>query len=126
MPDDVQVAVRLPGELIQQLDAYVAEDRERSRSSVIREAIRQLVEAPAFTVRGDGVADWTDEFDRLLDQVPERWKGAAVDVRDTLHVAKVACRAEFGIPVSQEVVLQVALAMLARSDAYAREARERE
>lgn len=123
--DSVLVEVRMPREVVRRLDAYVAEDRARSRSAVVCEALGNELEAPRVVVR-NGVADCSDEFDRLLPYLPSRWRDAAVDVRDTLHVAKVACRAEFGIPVSQEVVLQVALAILARSDAYAREALERE
>lgn len=117
MAGDVQVAVRLPTELVELLDAYVTEDRERSRSSVIREALRRILEAPAFTVRGDGVADWTDEFDRAVERVPEPWRGAAVDVRDTMRLAKLACISEFGLPVAQETVVQVTQAMLARAKA---------
>lgn len=110
-----QVAVRLPDELVELLDAYVTEDRERSRSSVIREALRRILEAPAFTVRGDGAVDWTDEFDRAVVRVPEPWRGAAVDVRDTLHLARLACVSEFGLPVAQETVVQVTQAILARA-----------
>jgi len=39
-------------------------------------------------------------FDRHLDawagHIPTAWRDAAIDVRDTLHLAALACEAEFG------------------------------
>lgn len=54
MAGDVQIAVRLPKELVQLLDEHVGEDCERSRSSVIREALRRGLTAspPSPTNRG--------------------------------------------------------------------------
>jgi Arc/MetJ-type ribon-helix-helix transcriptional regulator len=118
--DVERVEVHLPRDLLRELDEYVGEDRARSRSVVIGESLRELLKPHKVVMLSDGTADWRDEFDRLLEHIPTEWRQAAVDVRDTLHIANAACRAEFGRPVSPEVVLQAALAMLSRADAYAR------
>jgi hypothetical protein len=41
---------------------------------------------------------------------------AAADVGDTMLIAREACRTVFGLPISQSLVLEVALAMLSRWD----------
>jgi hypothetical protein len=112
---DEQIVVRLPADLVRRLDAYAAEFDVRTRSSVVEAALRGVLRPSVPVVRG-AAASGMDRFDELVVTAPPEMGQAAADVGDTLLIAREACRTVFGLPISQSLVLEVALAMLSRWD----------
>lgn len=117
MPKETQVAVRLSPDLVAALDDLVHETAEATRSSVLRDLLRDEASKPSFVV-GCG---HTDPFEKMLESVPYDDKGPLVEVRDTLDMAHRACKSEFGKAFTVDTVLQVARMVLeARDREYAR------
>lgn len=57
LPVSTQIAVRLPDELVAQVDALVEEGRFRTKAEAIRAAIEGLVEAEARRSTGHRIAE---------------------------------------------------------------------
>jgi hypothetical protein len=117
MSKETQVAVRLSPDLVEALDDLVHDTPEATRSSVLRDLLREEASKPSFVV-GCG---HTDPFETTLERVPYDDKGPLVEVRDTLDLAHKACKSEFGRAFTVDTVLQVTRMMLeARDREYAR------
>ena len=117
MPKETQVAVRLSPDLVDALDDLVSETPEATRSSVLRDLLRDEASKASFVV-GCG---HTDPFETTLERVPYDDKGPLVEVRDTLDLAHKACKSEFGRAFTVDTVLQVTRMILeARDREYAR------
>lgn len=111
MSKEVSVTVRLPAELVEELDAAVEESREATRSSLIREWVREQVSECGF-VQGCGK---TDPFERYIEHMGWDDRESAVEVRDSLCTAHRICQSEFGQygrRVDQRVVLEVTRMLL--------------
>lgn len=117
----IQIAARLPVEALNQLDV-IAQDTGRSRSDVIE----ALVEKEARRLeksaegRGEGGA-WNavDDFDRAVTSLslPRLRMIAAVNVGDTLRLARLACESVFGVKaVPMASAVEVCRMMLAEHD----------
>ena len=117
MSKETQVAVRLSPDLVEALDDLVHDTPEATRSSVLRDLLRDEASKASFVV-GCG---HTDPFETTLERVPYDNKGPLVEVRDTLDLAHKACKSEFGRAFTVDTVLQVTRMMLeARDREYAR------
>lgn len=112
MSKETQVAVRLSPDLVEALDDLVHDTPEATRSSVLRDLLRDEASKASFVV-GCG---HTDPFETTLERVPYDDKGPLVEVRDTLDLAHKACKSEFGRAFTVDTVLQVTRMMLEARD----------
>lgn len=117
----IQIAARLPVEALNRLDV-IAQDTGRSRSDVIEALVGQETQRLERSVAGraeNGTWNTMDDFDRAVTNpsLPRLRMIAAVNVGDTLRLARLACESVFGakaVPMAQAV--EVCRMMLAEHD----------
>lgn len=117
----IQIAARLPVEALNQLDV-IAQDTGRSRSDVIEALVGQEAQRLERSVAGRAEnSTWNtmDDLDRAVTNpsLPRLRMIAAVNVGDTLRLARLACESVFGakaVPMAQAV--DVCRMMLAEHD----------
>lgn len=117
----IQIAARLPVEALNQLDV-IAQDTGRSRSDVIEALVGQEAQRLERSVAGRAEnSTWNtmDDFDRAVTNpsLPRLRMIAAVNVGDTLRLARLACESVFGakaVPMAPAV--EVCRMMLAEHD----------
>ena len=117
----IQIAARLPVEALNQLDS-IAQDSGRSRSDVIEALVGQeaqrLERSPVGRAE-DGAWSTADDFDRAVTNpnLPRLRMIAAVNVGDTLRLARLACESVFGVKaVPMASAVEVCRMMLAEHE----------